>query len=46
MIGKIRSGAEKELAKLAGCPVTISCHVKVSPGWRDNGNFLRDNFSV
>jgi GTP-binding protein Era len=44
MIGKIRSGAQKELARLAGCPVTISCHVKVSPGWRDNQNFLRDNF--
>jgi GTP-binding protein Era len=46
MIGKIRSGAQKELTRLAGCPVTISCHVKVSPSWRDNQNFLRDNFSV
>jgi GTP-binding protein Era len=45
MIGKIRSGAEKELARLAGCPVNISCHVKVSPGWRDNERFLKDNFS-
>jgi GTP-binding protein Era len=46
MIGKIRSGAEKELSRLAGCPVHLSCHVKVTPDWRDNKRFLQDNFSA
>jgi GTPase len=44
MIGHIRSGAQKDLSRLAGCPVKISCHVKVSPGWRDNVRFIKDNF--
>jgi GTP-binding protein Era len=46
MIGKIRSGAEKELSRLAGCPVRITCHVKVSPGWRDNTRFIKDQYSA
>ncbi|MBN1129821.1 MAG: KH domain-containing protein, partial [Chitinispirillaceae bacterium] len=46
MIGRIRSGAEKELSRLAGCPVRISCHVKVSPDWRDNARFIGEHFST
>ncbi len=40
-IEKIKKGARMEMKKLVGCPVTLTCHVKVSPGWRDNGSFLR-----
>jgi GTP-binding protein Era len=40
LITKIRKAAEADLAKLAGCPVSISCHLKVSPDWRDNAGFL------
>jgi GTP-binding protein Era len=45
MIGAIRRGAEKELARLAGCPVRIICHVKVSPDWRDDIRFISEHFS-
>jgi GTP-binding protein Era len=41
LIAKIRKAAERELAQLAGCPIAIKCHVKVSPKWRDNPRFLR-----
>ncbi|NLP03537.1 MAG: GTPase Era [Fibrobacter sp.] len=41
VIKKIRRGAESEMEKLTGVPVKISCHVKVSPGWRDNDLFLK-----
>ncbi|MBN2037461.1 MAG: GTPase Era [Chitinispirillaceae bacterium] len=43
-LGTIRTGAQNELSRLAGCPVRISCHVKVTPGWRDNKRFLREHF--
>jgi GTP-binding protein Era len=40
-IEKIKKGARIEMKKLVGCPVSLTCHVKVSPGWRDNDSFLR-----
>jgi GTP-binding protein Era len=46
MIGTIRTGAQRELSRIAGCPVRLSCHVKVTPGWRDDRNFLREHFSA
>jgi GTP-binding protein Era len=40
-IDKIKKGARKEMKELVGMPVTLTCHVKVTPGWRDNESFLR-----
>jgi GTP-binding protein Era len=40
-IEKIKKGARMEMRKLVGCPVSLTCHVKVSPGWRDNDSFLK-----
>jgi len=40
VINKIRKAAEEELAELTGTKVKITCHVKVSPKWRDNESFL------
>ena len=40
LINKIRTRAQKELEHLAGMPVKITCHVKVTPRWRDNEGFL------
>lgn len=42
LIKKIRKQAEKEMRKLTGEPVSISCFVKVTPRWRDNKNFLSE----
>lgn len=42
LIKRIRRAAEKDLSELAGVPVSIKCHVKVSPRWRDNPRFLRE----
>ncbi|MFP4680392.1 MAG: GTPase Era [Chitinispirillaceae bacterium] len=41
MITRIRKAAQKEIQQLVGERVKLSCHVKVSPGWRDNPRFLR-----
>lgn len=41
VIKKIRKDAEKEMAELVQAPVSITCHIKVSPKWRDNESFLR-----
>ena len=41
VITKIRKSAEKEMKELVQLPVSITCHVKVSPKWRDNESFLR-----
>jgi GTPase len=41
LLARICRSAESELGRLAGCPATISCHVKVTPHWRDSGTFLR-----
>lgn len=40
IIARIKKGAQREMTKLTGQPVSISCHIKVSPSWRDNKNFL------
>lgn len=41
LLERVRRAAGKEFSRLAGCPVRISCHVTVTPHWRDNQNFLR-----
>jgi GTP-binding protein Era len=41
VISRIKRGARTELAKLTGVPVSLTCHVKVSPKWRDSTDFLR-----
>jgi GTP-binding protein Era len=41
VISRIKKEARAELMKLTGVPVGMSCHVKVSPHWRDNEEFLR-----
>ncbi len=40
MITRIRKKAAEVLQLLTGSKVKITCHVKVSPGWRDNVQFL------
>ena len=42
VINQIKKRAAEELSKLTELPVTITCHVKVTPKWRDNKQFLRD----
>jgi len=41
LLERIRRAAGTELERLTGCPVRISCHVTVTPHWRDSKNFLR-----
>jgi len=41
VISRIKKGARDELSKLVGTAVSLTCHVKVSPRWRDNETFLR-----
>ncbi len=41
VITRIKKGARGELTKLTGMPVSLTCHVKVSPRWRDSDDFLR-----
>ncbi|MBN2188297.1 MAG: GTPase Era [Chitinispirillaceae bacterium] len=41
LLERIRGAAERELSRIAGCPVRISCHVTVTPHWRNDQNFLR-----
>lgn len=41
IITRIRKNAEKEMAAMVQMPVSITCHIKVSPKWRDNEGFLR-----
>ena len=40
LIRKIQQRASEDMARLAGMPVSIICHVTVTPGWRDNEKFL------
>jgi len=40
IITKIKKRAQKALEQLVGVPVTITCHVSVTPRWRDNKRFL------
>jgi GTP-binding protein Era len=44
LINRIRAGAEKDLRIMAGCPVKVSCHIKVTPHWRDDPRFLKSEF--
>lgn len=41
LITKIRKAAAKELEKLTGAKVSLTCHIKVTPKWRDNERFLK-----
>ncbi len=41
LITKIRKDSQKEIEELAGEKVSLTCHVKVTPGWRDDAGFLR-----
>jgi len=41
LITRIQTAAAEELGRLAGCPVKLSCHIKVTPHWRDDKNFLQ-----
>jgi len=41
IITRIRKNAEKEMATMVQMPVSITCHIKVSPKWRDNEKFLK-----
>lgn len=40
VINQIKKQAAKALAHLTGVPASITCHVKVTPKWRDNKQFL------
>lgn len=40
-IAKVKKLARADLVRLTGVPVHLTCHVKVSPKWRDNAVFLR-----
>ncbi len=42
VIQKIKRAAARELSDLAGAPVSLTLHVKVSSGWRDNEWFIRN----
>ena len=42
IINQIKKQAALELSDLAGVPVTITCHVKVTAKWRDNQQFLAE----
>jgi len=41
IITRIRKNAEKEMAAMVQMPVSITCHIKISPKWRDNERFLK-----
>ncbi|MCX7727641.1 MAG: KH domain-containing protein [Chitinispirillaceae bacterium] len=41
LISKIRENAAAQISRISGKPVTLFCHVKVSPKWRDNSQFLK-----
>ena len=41
VINRIKKGFRTEMSKLTGLPTSLTCHVKVSPRWRDNEAFLR-----
>lgn len=41
IINKIRKTAMREMEKLVHAKVKITCHIKVTPKWRDNEGFLR-----
>jgi GTPase len=42
LIKKIQKESAFELQRLTGTPVSMVCHVKISPKWRNDERFLRD----
>jgi GTPase len=40
-ITRIRKAAAKELEKLVQAKVQLTCHIKVTPRWRDNESFIK-----
>jgi len=41
LIEKIKRNARRDIENLVGARVSLKLHVKVTPGWRDDSNFLR-----
>jgi GTP-binding protein Era len=41
LVEKIKKDARKDIENLVGMKVSLKLHVKVTPGWRDDANFLR-----
>ena len=41
IIARIKKGFRTEMTRLTGIPTSITCHIKISPRWRDNESFLR-----
>lgn len=41
-INRIEARAARNLSRLTGCPVSIRCHVRHTPQWRNNINFLSE----
>jgi GTP-binding protein Era len=41
LIEKIKKNARRDIEELVGTRVALKLHVKVTPGWRDDDNFLR-----
>jgi len=41
LIEKIKKAARRDIENLVGERVSLKLHVKVTPGWRDDSNFLR-----
>jgi GTP-binding protein Era len=41
LIDKIKRGARRDIESLTGAKTALKLHVKVTPGWRDDANFLR-----
>ena len=41
VIARIKKGFRTEMTRLTGVATSITCHIKVSPRWRDNEIFLR-----
>ena len=40
-IDRIKRDTRRDLKNLLDIPVSLTCHIKVTPRWRDNHNFLR-----
>ncbi|MBN1759428.1 MAG: GTPase Era [Chitinispirillaceae bacterium] len=41
VIARIKKEFRTEMTRLTGVPTSITCHIKVSPRWRDSETFLR-----
>ena len=44
VIEKIRKMAEKDMQRIVRCRVVVSCHIKVTPHWRNDKGFLKAIF--